>query len=164
MRTKSVSFGAHDRCCSLSCTHDLLWSPSWVLLEVVPIQTPRGFFCPLRVSFCCPIWVFSLTFSGLICRWCGSFCCSVELLGGSWIYGGVFFCSFCWSGGFVLGWTEGLVDVISNGFLGSWPSTVVIGVRFGFILLYMTCNSGIMAFKHYSECPPSGITWYFHHG
>uniref|UniRef100_A0A2N9E9F6 Uncharacterized protein n=1 Tax=Fagus sylvatica TaxID=28930 RepID=A0A2N9E9F6_FAGSY len=25
----------------------------------------------------------------------------------------------------------------------------------------MTCNSGIEAFKHYSECPPSGITWYF---
>uniref|UniRef100_A0A2N9FT91 EamA domain-containing protein n=1 Tax=Fagus sylvatica TaxID=28930 RepID=A0A2N9FT91_FAGSY len=56
---------------------------------------------------------------------------------------------------------SGLVDAISNGFLGSWDSTVVNCVRFGFVLLYLTCNSGIEAFKHYLECPSSGITWYF---
>ena len=61
----------------------------------------------------------------------------------------VSFCSFFWLGGFVLGWIEGLVDAISNGFLGSWDSTTVNCVRFGFILLYLTCNSGIEAFKHY---------------
>ena len=73
----------------------------------------------------------------------------------------VSFCSFFWLGGFVLSLIEGLVDAISNGFLGSWDSTAVNCVRFGFVLLYLTCNSGIEAFKHYSECPSSGITWYF---
>jgi hypothetical protein len=37
----------------------------------------------------------------------------------------VSFCSFFWLGGFVLGWIEGLVDAISNGFPGSWDSTAV---------------------------------------
>ena len=43
----------------------------------------------------------------------------------------------------------------------SWPSTTMICVRFEFVLLYLTCNLDIEAFKHFSKCPPSGITWYF---
>uniref|UniRef100_A0A2N9ENI9 Uncharacterized protein n=1 Tax=Fagus sylvatica TaxID=28930 RepID=A0A2N9ENI9_FAGSY len=61
-----------------------------------------------------------------------------------------------------LGQTERLVDAISNGFLSSWPSTTAICVRFGFVLLYLICNSSIEAFKHFLlECPPSGIEWCF---
>jgi hypothetical protein len=60
------------------------------------------------------------------------------------------FVPFIGQGALFLGWTKGLVDAISNGFLGSWPSTAVICVRFEFVLLYLTCNSSIEVFKHYS--------------
>ena len=54
------------------------------------------------------------------------------------------------------------MDAISNGFLDSWPSTTAICVRFGFVFLYLICNSSIEAFKHFLlECPPSGIEWCF---
>jgi hypothetical protein len=131
VKTKSVSLGGHDRRHSLSCAHGLLRSPSRVLLEVVPIQTPHGFFCPFCGSFCCLIWVCSLPFSGLIRHWCGSFCCRVEPSSGSWICGGVSFCSFYWLGGFVSWLDRRASGCYSNGFLGSWPSTAVICVRFG---------------------------------